>query len=32
MQPLDELLTSFVKQHRMKLPGREYVPCYKVVT
>ena len=32
MQPLDLLLESFVKQHRMKLPGRKYTPCYKVVT
>jgi len=32
MQPLDELLESFVKQHRMKLPGKKYIPCYKVVT
>ncbi|GHC20572.1 LOG family protein [Kushneria pakistanensis] len=28
MAPLDELLTSFVAQGRMKLPGSEYVPCY----
>lgn len=28
MRPLDELLTSFVAQGRMKLPGSEYVPCY----
>ncbi len=32
MQPLDNLLESFVKQHRMKLPGKKYIPCYKVVT
>ena len=32
MQPLDNLLESFVKQHRMKLPGSKYTPCYKVVT
>ena len=32
MQPLDQLLQSFVDQQRMKLPGREYIPCYKVVT
>lgn len=31
MEPLDELLSSFVKQQRMKLPGSEYVPCYRVV-
>lgn len=29
--PLDELLSAFVAQHRMKLPGSEYVPCYRVV-
>ena len=32
MQPLDELLESFVQQGRMKLPGSKYTPCYKVVT
>jgi len=32
MQPLDLLLESFVKQHRMKLPGKKYTPCYKIVT
>jgi len=32
MKPLDDLLESFVKQHRMKLPGTKYTPCYKVVT
>ncbi len=32
MGPMDELLTAFVKQQRMKLPGTEYVPCYKIVT
>ena len=31
MQPLDELLESFVQQQRMKLPGKQYVPCYKVI-
>jgi pyrimidine/purine-5'-nucleotide nucleosidase len=31
MHPVDELLSSFAKQNRMKLPGREYKPCYKVV-
>ncbi len=31
MDPMDELLTAFVKQHRMKLPGTEYVPCYKII-
>ncbi len=32
MEPLDQLLESFVQQHRMKLPGKKYIPCYKVVT
>lgn len=32
MQSLDRLLESFVKQHRMKLPGKAYTPCYKIVT
>lgn len=32
LQPLDELLESFVQHQRMKLPGKKYVPCYKVVT
>jgi predicted Rossmann-fold nucleotide-binding protein len=32
MQPVDELLESFASQNRMKLPGREYIPCYKIVT
>ncbi|MBN7821411.1 nucleotide 5'-monophosphate nucleosidase PpnN [Bowmanella yangjiangensis] len=31
MSMLDELLQSFVVQHRMKLPGSKYLPCYKVV-
>ena len=31
MGPMDALLSSFVDQHRMKLPGKEYVPCYRVV-
>jgi len=32
MTLMDELLNSFVQQQRMKLPGTEYVPCYKVIT
>jgi predicted Rossmann-fold nucleotide-binding protein len=32
MEPMDALLTSFVEQHRMKLPGKKYVPCYRIVT
>jgi predicted Rossmann-fold nucleotide-binding protein len=31
MERLDNLLTSFVKDQRMKLPGKEYIPCYRVV-
>lgn len=32
MLALDRLLTSFVEQRRMKLPGTTYSPCYKVVS
>ncbi len=31
MQRMDNLLSSFVAQHRMKLPGKVYTPCYRVV-
>jgi len=31
MRALDGLLRGFVAQGRMRLPGREYVPCYRVV-
>lgn len=31
MGHMDRLLSSFVEQHRMKLPGSTYVPCYKIV-
>ncbi|MFL6674187.1 MAG: nucleotide 5'-monophosphate nucleosidase PpnN [Massilia sp.] len=31
MGPMDALLTSFVEQSRMKLPGKAYVPCYRIV-
>jgi hypothetical protein len=31
MQLLDELLRSFVAEGRMKLPGTEYRPCYRIV-
>jgi len=31
MDPMDSLLTSFVAQHRMKLPGKTYVPCYRII-
>ncbi len=30
MAPMDELLNSFVRQRRMKLPGAKYVPCYHI--
>jgi predicted Rossmann-fold nucleotide-binding protein len=31
MRPLDTLLGEFVRQGRMKLPGSEYRPCYRLV-
>jgi predicted Rossmann-fold nucleotide-binding protein len=31
MDPMDSLLASFVTQQRMKLPGKTYVPCYRIV-
>ncbi len=31
MEPVDILLASFVEQHRMKLPGTKYEPCYRIV-
>jgi len=30
MQRVDKLLTSFIEQGRMKLPGSTYTPCYKI--
>lgn len=30
MQRVDKLLTSFIDQGRMKLPGSTYTPCYKI--
>lgn len=30
MQRMDELLSSFVAQYRMKLPGSHYEPCYVI--
>jgi predicted Rossmann-fold nucleotide-binding protein len=30
LQPLDGLLTAFVAQRRMKLPGSHYEPCYRL--
>lgn len=32
MGPMDGLLTSFVEQSRMKLPGKAYTPCYRIVS
>jgi len=32
MLALDNLLTSFIEQRRMKLPGTTYSPCYRVVS
>ncbi|MDX1610662.1 MAG: nucleotide 5'-monophosphate nucleosidase PpnN [Halofilum sp. (in: g-proteobacteria)] len=31
MELLDDLLQSFVDQQRMRLPGAEYTPCYRIV-
>jgi predicted Rossmann-fold nucleotide-binding protein len=31
MVSIDSLLTSFNEQHRMKLPGNEYCPCYQII-
>lgn len=31
MESMDALLSSFVSQTRMKLPGKEYKPCYRVL-
>ncbi|HTV49557.1 MAG TPA: nucleotide 5'-monophosphate nucleosidase PpnN [Steroidobacteraceae bacterium] len=31
MQLLDELLSAFVEQQRMRLPGTRYRPCYRLV-
>ena len=31
LHPLDELLSAFVEQKRMKLPGEEYIPCYEII-
>jgi hypothetical protein len=30
MDPLDQLLDSFVQQRRMKLDYQEYTPCYRL--
>ncbi len=31
MTLMDSLLASFVEQHRMKLPGKKYLPCYRII-
>jgi len=31
MRRMDELLQGFVAQHRMKLPGTAYIPCYEII-
>ena len=31
LAPLDELLRAFVAQKRMRLPGVDYTPCYRIV-
>ncbi|WP_448249330.1 nucleotide 5'-monophosphate nucleosidase PpnN [Thalassotalea agariperforans] len=31
MSKVDKLLRSFVEQHRMKLPGSVYTPCYEII-
>ncbi|MBS0971241.1 LOG family protein [Chimaeribacter arupi] len=30
MKQMDSLLQGFVAQHRMKLPGTAYIPCYEI--
>jgi len=30
LEPIDGLLNAFIKEGRMKLPGKEYVPSYEV--
>ena len=32
MGPMDDLLASFVAQRRMKLSGKKYNPCYRILT
>ncbi len=32
MKKLDALLASFVEQQRMRLPGKPYEPCYRIVS
>ena len=32
MRRLDSLLTAFVEHGRMRLPGKPYEPCYRIIT
>jgi predicted Rossmann-fold nucleotide-binding protein len=32
MKHMDSLLQGFVAQHRMKLPGTAYTPCYEIIS
>ncbi|WP_028579926.1 nucleotide 5'-monophosphate nucleosidase PpnN [Desulfogranum japonicum] len=32
MDPMDKLLTSFIKDNRMKLPTTKYTPCYQLIS
>ena len=31
MESMDSLLSAFVEQNRMKLPGMRYQPCYRII-
>lgn len=31
MAQIDQLLSGFVADHRMKLPGSDYTPCYQII-
>ncbi len=31
MASMDALLSAFVEHHRMRLPGKKYTPCYRIV-
>lgn len=31
MNSMDSLLSSIVEQHRMKLSGKKYIPCYRII-
>ena len=31
MEPLDDLLASFVEQNRMKIGGKKNNPCYRIL-